>query len=291
MRDIKIKVPLILICISFFCSPGVYAGDQEIKGKPEALQALEEMSSDHPEVVVADQKDAAAQKEIEDGQKKQDLRYTTIKETAMMVGIQTGVKWRYDQINVELERISQNLDSIYDFSMLVEHNGQVLPPIIQEAHNALQIKSTIESLSSQIVYRILQDAQIISVQPTWRQYLYKSFAVIEEINHILLPQNDVEQKMWAAAANRGWEIGVKQADRVFDANLSALDRDYRGLLTYKMLAMQNVISVPMVAEGDLGIQIRNKTLDVNQRVFRITNSAGFNKEDEWTPIGHMTKNQ
>jgi defect-in-organelle-trafficking protein DotC len=107
----------------------------------------------------------------------------------------------------------------------------------------------------------------------------------------LLPRTDAEQKVWSRSVEKGWEQGIKQAGRVFDANLSTLQRDYMGLLTYKHLALQNIVSVPMASEGELGIKIRNKTMDVDQKVFRITNNVSFNKEDKWEPVGHIQKNQ
>jgi defect-in-organelle-trafficking protein DotC len=155
--------------------------------------------------------------------------------------------------------------------------------------NALQLKSTVKSISSQVVYRIKQDAQIISVPPNWRAYLDKHFQSIEDINPILLPKNSDEQKIWDVAIEKGWKVGVAQANRVFTANLSVLNRDYRGLCTYKMLALQDIIEVPMVAEGEYGVQIGNKTLDVDQRIFRITNTANFNEVEKWNPIGHIQK--
>lgn len=272
----------VMIFSTLFCLPA-------LAETPQILEDKKNMSAEEypAKQLDADGQEISPDKAIKDS----DLRFTAISEAGTMLGIQTAVKYRHEQINESLEDIASNLDAMYDFSTLLEHDGRVMPPVIAEVQNALQIKSASESVSSQLVYKIVQDAKIVSAPPNWRSYLLKSFTAIEDVNPILLPRTDAEQKVWSRSVEKGWEQGIKQAERVFDANLSALQRDYLGLLTYKHLALQNIISVPMVAEGKLGIKIRNKTMDVDQKVFRITNNVSFNKEDKWEPVGHIQKNQ
>lgn len=278
-----ITVLIFLIC---FCPP-LFAGT------PQILEDQKNMNADNYPTKGANQSEDGDGEKFDPDKaiKDSDLRFSAIAEAGTMLGIQTAVKYRHEQINEAMENIASKLDTIYDFSSLLEHDGRVMPPVITEVRNALQIKSAAESISSQLVYKIIQDAKIISTPPNWRSYLLKSFHAIDDVNPILLPRTDAEQKVWSRSVEKGWEQGIKQAERVFDANLSTLQRDYLGLLTYKHLALQNIISVPMVAEGELGIKIRNKTMDVDQRVFRITTETSFNKEDAWKPVGHIQTNQ
>ena len=214
------------------------------------------------------------------------LRLSAIREAGTAIAVQKAVKHRYQQINDDLEKISYELDQVYDFGPLVEHEGRILPPIISEVHNSLQIKSSTESISSQVVYKIIQNARIIPVAPTWRQYLVKNYGAIEDVNKVLLPKTAAEKKIWAQAVEKGWEIGLEQADRLFDANLARLERDYKGLLKFKLLSKQGIVSLPMVAEGEFGIKVGNKTLDVDQKIFRITKASDFNEAEKWEPLGY-----
>ncbi|MCA1785129.1 MAG: type IV secretion system DotC family protein [Desulfobacteraceae bacterium] len=275
-----------LIFLTCFCPP-LFADT------PQILEDQKKMNADNYSTKTNNQSEGSDGEQVDSNKtiKDSDLRFSAIAEAGTMLGIQTAVKHRHEQINETLESIASELDAMYDFSALLEHDGRVQPPIITEVQNALQIKSAAESISSQVVYKIIQDAKIVSTPPNWRSYLLKSFTAIEDVNPILLPRTDAEQRVWSRSVEKGWHQGVKQAERVFDANLSILQRDYLGLLTYKHLALQNIISVPMVAEGELGIKIRNKTMDVDQRVFRITGDTSFNKEDKWKPVGHIQKNQ
>jgi len=274
---VKLVLVILICCLpAFAASPQILEDKKNMSARDYPTGQLDE-----------DGQEISPEKVIKDS----DLRLRAIAEAGTMLGIQTAVKYRHEQINESLEGIASNLDAMYDFSALMEHDGRVMPPVIAEVRNALQIKSASESVSSQVVYKIVQDAKIVSASPNWRSYLLKSFNSIEDVNPILLPRNDAEQKIWSQSVEKGWHQGIEQAERVFDANLSTLQRDYLGLLTYKHLALQNIVSVPMAAEGELGIKIRNKTMDVDQKVFRITNESSFNKENKWEPVGHIQTNQ
>ncbi|MCP3944997.1 MAG: type IV secretion system DotC family protein [Desulfobacteraceae bacterium] len=268
------KALLNLVLIWFLFSGNALANT------PGPLEELSQMSSEQ-------------KKELDEAKsenQKNQLRLDAIKQAGVTVSIQTAVKYRYSQLNAKLERIALNLDKI-DFALLLVHSGKIMPPIIREAKQALQIKSTTHSISSQQVYQILQPAKIVANTPTWRQYLIKEFKAIEEVNQLLLPQNDYEQSIWKTAVIKGWGIGIKQADNEFFTNWNRLVRDFLGLITYHRLALQGVVSVPMVAEGKFGIQIRNTKLDIDQRVFRITSPTKFNEANKWTPIIHTNKKQ
>ena len=221
----------------------------------------------------------------------QDVRFKAIRETATTLAVQTAVRYQYSRFNEEMESLSRALDKLYDFSLLLAHDGAVQPPVIVEANNALQIKSSVKSVSSRKVYKIIQDAKIVSVPPTWRHYLIKKFDAIESVNSVLLPRTPQERSIWRDAVVKGWSIGIQQAQRVFDANLNQLNRDFMGLVTYQRLAAQGIIGVPMVAEGEYGVKIRDKVLDVDQRIFRITQPAKFNEVDKWQPIGFIKKSR
>lgn len=239
-------------------------------GAPKALQAIQEMQGP---------KGYDAQKGAF-----QDLRPSSMAETSRTLGVQAGVAWRYQQIVESLEGQSGNLDSIFDFRPLLLHDGKVMPPVIAEALGGFRLESETEATGTEVTYQILQPAKIVTLAPSWRDYLVHTFPAMAEVNPALLPRNDVEREVWRVAAQEGWELGIKQGDRVYEANLNRLVRDYRGALRFRVLAAQKVVSVPMLAEGRYGVQIGDNILDVNQRVFRITAPAEFQKVDAWKPL-------
>lgn len=246
--------------------------------QPKPLKELSEMTSNIKAQQDKEKSEAMANQ----------VRYDAIKQAGTTVAIQTAVKYRYDQLNKKMESMATSLNKL-DFSLLLIHSGKVLPPLIREADKTLRLESDNHSVSSQHVYQIFQREKIVINTPTWRQYMIKEFETIEEVHPLLLPQNSEEQAIWKAGVNKGWELGIQQANNEFYANWNRFVRDFIGAITYHRLALQGVVSVPKVAEGKYGIRINDKTLDIDQREFRITGPTQFNEADKWTPIIYTQK--
>lgn len=263
-----VTVTCLLFCALFYVGSAIAA-------VPEPLEKLSKMSREIKEA--NDEQDAQDQTN--------QLRYDAIRQAGLTVAIQTAVKYRYAQLNKKMESIAKDLDKL-DFSLLLVHSGKVMPPVIREAKRALQIKDSTHSISSAQAYEILQPAKIVANTPTWRQYLVKNYDAIEEVHDLLLPQTEEEQAIWKKAVSQGWQIGLRQADNEFSTNLNRFTRDFLGLITYHRLALQGVVSVPMVAEGKYGIRVNGNTLNIDQREFRITEPTRFNGTDKWNPIIH-----
>ena len=242
---------------------------------PEPLQNLSDMTSEIRE----------QQEEEEAKNQENQLRYDAIRQAGMTAAIQMAVKFRYGQLNEKLESIAKDLDKL-DISLLLIHSGKVMPPVIREAKRALHIKDSTHSVSSAQVYEILEPEKIVINTPTWRQYLIRNYDAVEEIHDLLLPKNEDEQAIWKKAVAQGWKIGLKQADSVFSSNLNRFIRDFLGLITYHRLALQGVVSVSKVEKGKYGIRVNGKTLNIDQREFRITEPTKFNEVEKWTPIIH-----
>ncbi len=218
------------------------------------------------------------------GNEVKKLRPKALRETARTLGIQKGTKWRYEQIIGELKKYRVYLDQIFDFGQLLLHEGKVLPPVIIQARQGYNIESEKKATSVDAVYKILKGASLISNPPSWRDYLVRNYVSFQDSQVGIVPQNEEERKIWEKAAENGWVIGVKNADRLYSHNLHELARDFKGILLFKILDEKNIVSVPMLAQGKLGIQVRDKRLDVDQRIFRITKDSVFNpKINEWKP--------
>jgi len=212
------------------------------------------------------------------------LRFTALREAAYTAAFQAGAKWRQDAINRELDKNGSTLNRIFSFDRVLVEDGRVLPPVIVEDKGKLDIRSDTEAVSALVTYRIEQDAKIIASAPSWRDYLRQEYKAAESIHAAILPKNEIERKVWQESVEKGWDAGIRQANRVFEINLTRLERDYRGMRLSFLLAKQGVLRLPRLAEGRFGVQIGDKVLDMDQRVFRLTTQSFFTKETEWTPL-------
>lgn len=209
-----------------------------------------------------------------------NLRMKVLRESASTLGFQGGVKWRYRQIMAGVEKRRLEFEKIFNFTPLLI-DEKVLPPVIKWAENATNFESETLATSVEAQYRIIAPARIVSTPPSWRDYLWSDFEAIEAVSQEVLPSSSAEKAAWKAAAKEGWDQGVSHADDVFHLNMNKLVSDYRGILRFKMLADRGMVSVPVLSEGRLGVQVGDDLLNVDQRVFRITVPAAFRAAEEW----------
>lgn len=197
---------------------------------------------------------------------------------AQTIAFQRGFTYRYSKIMGAVVSRSHELDSIFSFGPLLI-DKRVLPPVIRWTNQAVNIESDVYATTVEAQYRIVAPARIVSTPPTWRDYIEMETGTMQATPAIL-PQTSDEKSLWRIFVEKGWNEGMAHADDVFDLNMNRLISDYRGVLRFKMLADQGLVSVPILAEGHLGIQVGNHVLNMDQKTFRITMPAVFQAQEE-----------
>jgi len=218
------------------------------------------------------------------------LRAKALRDTAMSLGAQAGLASASEQINSHTEVNSKHLESIYNFHALMLAHG-VLPPVLEAGDNNLNLADPNTIRVADRSYKIVQQARFATTAPNWREYLWLSFSKPELPDRTLLPKSSEETKIWKAGIKAGWEKGEQQAYSIFQQNLARLKRDFRGMLLYRKLLEQKMISPPFVSRTELGITGDGDDMRINDQVLRIvelpklqTNSRRWNaivvKRDE-----------
>jgi defect-in-organelle-trafficking protein DotC len=200
-------------------------------------------------------------------------RARALSNTARTLGFQRGFEWRHKIIMVMAEARAIEFDRIFNFSSLLL-NGWVLPPVIRWAEKAVNVESDDYATSVEASYRIVSPARIVSTPPSWRGYMQADTGDMKPSPE-MVPETSDERAAWNAAVVEGWSDGVLHADEVFDMNMAQLVADYRGILRFKMLADKGYVSIPTLAEGNLGVQAGSNVLNIDQKTFRITVPAEF----------------
>ncbi|MDR1057017.1 MAG: type IV secretion system DotC family protein [Coxiellaceae bacterium] len=218
------------------------------------------------------------------------MRLENLKRTARSVAAQASLSWRSRQINEMLEHQKRQLDQIFNFNYLIL-NQNILPPILVEGRNALNLADDFTIRVSDIDYQIVKAPRFITTPPNWRNYIWMVYKKPETPHSTLLPQNASERKIWNEYIQIGWSDGIFQADQIFAANLARLKRDYEGMILYRKLLAQNMVTPPYTAQADLGITGDGNNLHINDRVLRITAISQLQiNPQKWKPI-IPTKNQ
>ena len=212
-----------------------------------------------------------------------NIRYVALKQTARGLGAQAGLAWRSQQINRLLEHDKNKLSQIFDFSYLILNND-VLPPVLTEGRNTLNLADDQNIRISERDYQIVYAPRFITAPPTWRDYLWMNYKKPELPSSTLLPKNHREADVWNQFIKTGWNEGINQADEIFTANVNRLTRDFSGMILYRKLLVQNMVSAPFVSEADLGVTGGGNSMHINDKALRITSTSELKPNSKvWTP--------
>lgn len=212
------------------------------------------------------------------------VRQTALQQAAMTLGTQAGLAWRSKKLNTFLELQKRNLDHIFDFSFLIL-NQNVLPPVLVEGRDTLDLTDDFTIRASDHDYKIVQQPRFITTPPNWRHYIWMGYIKPEAPNVTMLPKGASERKIWNKYIQIGWEEGVIQADQIFSSNLARLRRDYEGMILYRKLLAQNMLSKPYVSQADLGVTGGGDDMRINDRVLRITAISQLQPNTKnWNPV-------
>lgn len=212
------------------------------------------------------------------------IRFAGLQETATSFGAQSGLAWASRNINKSLEDDERRLNEVFNFRALILNNN-VLPPVLSEGRNALNIDNPDTLRLADKVYKIESPPRFVTAAPTWREYLWMNYAVPDKPNGTLLPRTGEERKVWDQYYKQGWRDGVLQANQIFSENMGRLKRDYAGMILYRSLLEQHIVTAPYVAKSEMGVTGDANQIRVNDQVLRITSTSKLITDSKtWKPV-------
>lgn len=219
-----------------------------------------------------------------------DIRLEAVKEAALSYGARGGLAARSYDINQEIATRSSYLDKVFNFRQLLiaaPSGFMIEPPIISESQNALLIEGNGQQAAvADAIYSINQNVKIVSAPRYWGQYLERTWGAVEEPPEILRPKDDEERVLWRKLVKQGWEEGFSQANEVFENDLNRLVADFDGMVRYRKLLAQGMVSPPFAQQVDRGItgEAGRQTMRVGDRAVVITDVPQLITEsDRWQP--------
>jgi len=214
-----------------------------------------------------------------------DIRLKAIQEAAESLGMQAGLYQRSQDINAVLDQHSEALDQVFNFNLLI-YKQHVLPPVIEHAGGSLNLGpgSTTLRINDE-TYNVIRQVKFVTAPPTWRDYLWMSYQKPDLPNKVLLPRNDKERKIWKHFVRQGWYEGEDQGIVIFKINLNRLERDYTGMVLYKNLLLQGMVSPFHVDTEDYGVTGNGDHLVVGDQSMAIANFPELQVHSQlWDPV-------
>jgi len=219
-----------------------------------------------------------------------DIRKEALKEAALSYGARGGLAWRSYEINKQIDDRTTYMDKVYDFRQLLiaaPSGFMIEPPIISEELRALLIEGDGQKAAvSDAIYRINENVKIVSAPRNWRNYLERTWGPVEKPPEILRPKvKDAEERAeWRINVKKGWDEGLEQADEIFAQDLNRLQMEFSGMVRYRQLLAQGMVSPPFAQQIDRGVTGETATMRVGDRAVVITGVPELITESQrWQP--------
>lgn len=217
-----------------------------------------------------------------------DIRGDAMREAALSFGARGGLAWQTFYIRQEMDSRGSYMDKVFDFRHLLigAPSGLLIePPTISESQNALIIDNGgLSAAVADRVYDINVNARIVAASRDWRNYMERDWGAVTPPPDILRPATGEERKAWIEWVNEGWDQGVDQANLIFEADLAQLQTDYQGMVRYRILLAQGMVSQPFALQTDRGITGGGATMRVGDRAIELTGLPELIAEGQrWQP--------
>ena len=212
------------------------------------------------------------------------VRFRAIRQEGLRMGAQTGLAHRYSMIMEYLNGNEPKLNVTFSFNPFIR-DGRLLVPSIQEAQNQFVLdEQTGEASIVRNAYTVLEEARIVSVTPTWRDYLYQEYTYPEAPHRSVLPRTESEARVWEQSLKEGWVAGLSQADSIYDDRLAALTQAVEGRHLYNTLESKNVFTPASLQVVANKVTFNGRTMNVGEVIYSIRGQANFKNAQEWRPV-------
>ena len=217
-----------------------------------------------------------------------ERRRAAMRGAAISFGMQSGLVRRAFELGQVLDRYARQLDRVYRFDrVLIERDGfQVLPPVVVETTRAFRRdEAGRRAATARRVLRIERPAEVVSRAPGWRGYFERSWESPRAPSAVLFPRNPEERALWRAWVREGWAEGTGLAEDVFAADLDRLNRDFEGVVRWRVLEAQRMVTAPQLGVTRRAVVGGGREMRVDEREIAIEVDARLNPiAEDWRVI-------
>ena len=225
--------------------------------------------------------------DIKAAKEKEDIsgRLEKVSEAALAWGLKEGQYYANNKYKMDLEKYATKLSAIANFSQFVV-DGQLLLPKFTVSERLFERISNTKIRKTGFSYSLFEPAKIVSVVPTWRDYLNFTVEKPTRPSALFIPRNEQEKTLFSYEFKRGWEIGERQAELVFNESYKRLKRDLNLHYNFMELAISNVLRMPSMHSTDPTVIISSdgKTLYGDDVIYTVDQATTFESLDKWKPV-------
>lgn len=210
------------------------------------------------------------------------VKLNAIRQEGLRFGAQSGLSVRYDLIMEYLDEHEDKLNALFNFAGFVRQGNLLIPSLTEVNSQLINEGDQLRTISKS--YTIDSEAELVSTVPTWRDYLVQHYEKPQTPHSSILPVTPVEIKVWKSAVEAGWRSGVQDADNIFTDRVAQLAKDINGRYLYITTEKKNLLTPATVYATNAQVTFNGRTMNIDEKVFRVENSANFKSADNWEPI-------
>ena len=217
-----------------------------------------------------------------------ERRQAAMRDAAIAFGMQSGLVRRAFELGRVLDRYERQLDRVYRFDrVLIEREGfQVLPPVVVETTQAFRRgENGRRAATARRVLRIERPAEVVGRAPRWRSYFERAWETPRRPSTVLFPRTKEERALWRTWVEEGWTEGTRLAEDVFVADLDRLNRDFEGVVRWRVLEAQRMVTAPTLDVTRRAVVGGGREMRVDEREIAIEVDARLNPiAEDWQVI-------
>ena len=217
-----------------------------------------------------------------------ERRRAAMRDAAIGFGMQSGLVRRSHELAQLLRRYARQMDRVYRFDRLLITRGgfEIAPPVVVETTGAFQRSAAGDrAATARRVLRIVREAQVLGGAPRWREYFERSWEAPRPPSAVLFPRTPDEEALWREWVREGWRAGTRLADDTFNADLDRLNRDFEGIVTWRILERQRIVTAPRVEVEESAVVGGGAEMRLDERELRIREAARLNPVmEDWRVV-------
>ena len=217
-----------------------------------------------------------------------ERRQSAMRDAAISYGMQSGLARRGYELGRMMERYGRELDRVYRFDRLVisQDGFLVAPPVVVETTEAFRRNTEGDrAATARRVLRIERQAEVLGSAPGWRRYFDREWKAADPPSEVLFPRTREEERLWRGWVREGWADGRRLAEETFAADLDRLDRDFNGIVTWRILEAQQMVTRPELEVRERPVVGGGTLMRVGERELVIRARARLNPvSEDWRAI-------
>ena len=220
---------------------------------------------------------------------KKGFRGTEIYNEAVRYGAQSALSSTINDFVLGIRDRQTELRSIYDFQSLMLNNGTVAPPVVSMSKGVVNVSGDMyQRIATK--YKISEQARFVETPITFFSYFNFQDYEVAMPSKFDVPLTNNEMNYWRNGIYDGWVAGASQAALEIASSENRLNRDYLGMIRYRIMLLGNMVDKPSVSKNTRSTDVTTSTMDIGKVTLSMSDKIRFNPNDSlWQVLPMLDK--